>query len=149
MADNDLALGRMMQFLSHTPYWKNMLVIITEDDPQGGVDHIDAHRSILMMAGPYVKRNYVSHQHANFGSILRVIYTLLGVPAVNHYDQTASILDDYFTEKPDFKPYQFSFPDKLIFDADKTMMRYNRTIDWRKIKKTVDMDNEEDQRKNH
>lgn len=149
MADNDLALGRMLQFLSHTPYWKNMLVIVTEDDPQGGVDHIDAHRSILMMAGPYVKRDYVSHRHANFGSILRVIYTLLGVPAVNHYDQTASILDDFFTDTPNFKPYQFSFPDKRIFDADKTMIRYNRTIDWRKIKKTVEMDNEEDQRKNH
>jgi hypothetical protein len=149
MADNDLALGRMLQFLSHTPYWENMLVIVTEDDPQGGVDHIDAHRSILMMAGPYVKRDYVSHRHANFGSILRVIYTLLGVPAVNHYDQTASILDDFFTDTPNFKPYQFSFPDKRIFDADKTMIRYNRTIDWRKIKKTVEMDDEEDQRKNH
>jgi hypothetical protein len=54
VADNDLALGGMLQFLSHTPYWKNMLVIITEDDPQGGVDHIDAHRSVLMLAGPYV-----------------------------------------------------------------------------------------------
>ncbi|HEX9957134.1 MAG TPA: phosphoesterase, partial [Fibrella sp.] len=59
MADNDLALGRMLHFLSRTPYWKNMLVIVTEDDPQGGVDHIDAHRSLLMLAGPYVKRGYV------------------------------------------------------------------------------------------
>jgi hypothetical protein len=49
-----LALGRILHFLSRTKYWKNMLVIITEDDPQGGVDHIDAHRSILMMAGPYM-----------------------------------------------------------------------------------------------
>ena len=65
MADNDLATGRILHFLSRTPYWKNMLVIITEDDPQGGVDHIDAHRSILMMAGPYVKKNYVSKTHAN------------------------------------------------------------------------------------
>ena len=148
MADNDLALGRMLQFLSHTPYWKNMLVIVTEDDPQGGVDHIDAHRSVLMLAGPYVKRDYVSHTHANFGSILRVIYTLLGIPPVNHYDQTASVLDDFFTEKPNFKPYQFVFPDKRIFDADKTMIKYNRTIDWRKIKKTVEMDDVDDARKN-
>ncbi|MBK7438494.1 MAG: hypothetical protein IPI77_17405 [Saprospiraceae bacterium] len=71
VADNDLALGRILHFLSRTKYWKNMLVIITEDDPQGGVDHIDAHRSILMMAGPFVKQGYVSHTHANFGSILR------------------------------------------------------------------------------
>ena len=149
MEDNDLALGRMLEFLSHTPYWKNMLVVVTEDDPQGGIDHIDAHRSILMMAGPYVKKNYVSKRHANFGSILRVIYTLLDIPAVNHYDQTASILDDFFTDEPDFKPYEFVFPDKRIFDADKTMIKYNRKIDWRKIKKTIEMDDVNDQRKNH
>ena len=80
VADNDLALGRILHFLSRTKYWKDMLVIITEDDPQGGVDHIDAHRSILMMAGPYVKRGHISHTHANFGSILKTIYNILGVP---------------------------------------------------------------------
>ncbi len=58
MVDNDLAVGRILHFLSRTKYWKDMLVIITEDDPQGGVDHVDAHRSILMMAGPYVKKGY-------------------------------------------------------------------------------------------
>ncbi len=144
MADNDLALGRIMQFLSHTPYWKNMLVIVTEDDPQGGADHIDAHRSVLMLAGPHVKRDYVSTRHANFGSILRVIYTLLGIPPVNHYDQTATVLDDFFTEKPNFTPYQFNFPDKRIFDPEKTLIKYNKTIDWRKIKKTIEMDDMEE-----
>ncbi|MFM2394214.1 MAG: hypothetical protein RLZZ546_2196, partial [Bacteroidota bacterium] len=88
VADNDLAIGRMLHFLSRTPYWKNMLVIITEDDPQGGVDHIDAHRSLLLMAGPYVKKGHVSHTHANFGSILKTIYNILNVPYVNQYDIT-------------------------------------------------------------
>ena len=148
MEDNDLALGRMLQFLSHTPYWKNMLVIVTEDDPQGGADHVDAHRSVLMMVGPYVKKDYVSHTHANFGSILRVIYGLLGIPPVNHYDQTASVLDDFFTEKPDFKPYNLVVPDKRVFDPDKTLLKYNKTIDWRKIKKTIEMDDVEEVKKN-
>ncbi|MEA3478655.1 MAG: bifunctional YncE family protein/alkaline phosphatase family protein, partial [Bacteroidota bacterium] len=88
MVDNDLAVGRVLHFLSRTKYWKEMLVIITEDDPQGGVDHIDAHRSILMMAGPYVKKGYVSHTHANFGSILKTMYNILNVPYVNHFDVT-------------------------------------------------------------
>ena len=57
MVDNDLAVGRIVEFLSHTKYWKNMAIIITEDDAQNGVDHIDAHRSILMVISPYVKRN--------------------------------------------------------------------------------------------
>jgi len=112
VADNDLAIGRILHFLSRTPYWKNMLVINYEDDPQGGVDHIDAHRSILMMAGPYVKRGYVSHTHANFGSILKTIYTILNVPYVNQYDATASLLQDFFTDKPDYRPYSLVFPSK-------------------------------------
>ena len=149
VADNDLALGRTLHFLSRTPYWKNMLVIVTEDDPQGGVDHIDAHRSILLMAGPYVKKNYVSKTHANFGSILKVMYNILGVPYVNQYDITASLLNDFFTNKPDFTPYNFEFPSQEVFDWDKSMKKYNQPIDWRKIKQGPKMDNENEQRTEH
>ena len=149
VADNDLALGRMLHFLSRTPYWKDMLVIITEDDPQGGVDHIDAHRSILLMAGPYVKKNYVSHTHANFGSILKVIYNILAVPYVNQYDITASLLSDFFTNEPDFSPYNFEFPSQEVFDWDKAMKKYNKSLDWRKIKQGPGMDIEKDQKREH
>ena len=147
VADNDLAVGRILHFLSRTEYWKNMLVIITEDDPQGGVDHIDAHRSILMMAGPYIKRGYVSHTHANFGSILKTIYNILNVPYVNQYDVTASLLQDFFTDKPDFTPYTLEQHDPRVFDVEKAMKKYNRTIDWRKIMQGPAMDKVEDMRK--
>ena len=149
MADNDLAIGRILHFLSRTKYWKNMLVIITEDDPQGGVDHIDAHRSILMMAGPYVKKGYVSHTHANFGAILKTIYNILGVPYVNQYDVTASLLQDFFTSQPDFTPYTLAHHDERIFDAHKAMKKYNRDIDWRKIMKGPEMDDAKDMRADH
>lgn len=149
MADNDLALGRTLNFLSKTPYWKDMLVIVTEDDPQGGVDHVDAHRSILMMAGPYVKRNYVSKTHANFGSILKIIYNVLGVPYVNQYDITASLLDDFFTKEPNLETYSFEFPDKVIFNWDKAMEKYNYKIDWRKVMQGPSMDNENELREKH
>lgn len=149
MADNDLAVGRILHFLSRTPYWKNMLVIITEDDPQGGVDHIDAHRSILLLAGPYVKRNYVSHTHANFGSILKMIYNILEVPYVNQYDVTASYLGDLFTPTPDYTPYELEFPDKRVFDPAAAMKRYKRHTDWRKILKGPEMDDEDELRKRH
>ena len=142
-----MALGRLLHFLSRTPYWKNMLVIITEDDPQGGVDHIDAHRSRLMLAGPYVKHNYVSHTHANFGSILKVIYNILGIPYVNQYDATASLLQDYFTSIPDFTPYTLEMHDERIFDVTKAMKKYNRDIDWRKVMKGPDMDDVKDIKK--
>jgi DNA-binding beta-propeller fold protein YncE len=146
MADNDLAVGRILHFLSRTKYWKNMLVIITEDDPQGGVDHIDAHRSILMMAGPYVKKGYVSHTHANFGAILKTIYNILNVPYVNQYDVTASLLQDFFTAKPDYTPYTLIKSDTRIFDPQQAMKRYNKTVDWRKIEKGPDMDDEDKER---
>lgn len=147
VADNDLAVGRILHFLSRTPYWKNMLVIITEDDPQGGVDHIDAHRSVLMMAGPYVKKGYVSHTHANFGSILKTIYNILDVPYVNQYDVTASLLQDFFTATPDYTPYTLEKHDPRVFDAEKAMQKYPRNIDWRKVLQGPDMDDVDDMKK--
>ena len=147
VADNDLGLGRMMHFLSHTPYWKNMLVIVTEDDPQGGVDHIDAHRSLLLMAGPYVKKGYVSHTHANFGSIIRTMYGLMEIPAVNHFDATGTLLADWFTTSPDFTPYELLRSDLRVFNPDDAMQRYNRTVPWREVKMSSPMDEESDQKK--
>jgi DNA-binding beta-propeller fold protein YncE len=149
MADNDLAVGRLLHFLSRTPYWKNMLVIITEDDPQGGVDHIDAHRSILMMAGPYVKRGYVSHTHANFGSILKAIYNLTNVPYVNQYDAAATLLQDFFTPEPDYRPYTFVLPDGRIFDPQKALDRYRLNFDLQKLERGPVMDDPDEQRKEH
>ena len=149
VADNDLAVGRILHFLSRTPYWKNMLVVITEDDPQGGVDHVDAHRSILMLAGPYVKPNHVSHTHANFGSILKMIYNTLSVPYVNQYDVTSSLLSDFFTDKPNFAPYTLVMPDKRVFDPSKAMKKYKRDLDWKKILQGPAMDDEDEQRENH
>ncbi len=149
MVDNDLAVGRILHFLSRTKYWKNMLVIITEDDPQGGVDHVDAHRSVLMMAGPYVKHGYVSHTHANFGSILKTIYNILNVPYVNQFDVTASLLTDFFTPVPDYTPYTLELHDSRVFDAEKAMEKYHKTIDWRKIEKGPEMDDVDDMREIH
>jgi len=149
MVDNDLAVGRILHFLSRTKYWKQMLVIITEDDPQGGSDHIDAHRSILMMEGPYVKKGYVSHNHANFGSILKTIYNILNVKYVNQFDVTASLLQDFFTDKPDYTPFTLEKHDSRMFDADLAMKKYNKTIDWQKIEKGPDMDDEENERLEH
>ena len=147
MVDNDLAVGRVLHFLSRTKYWKDMLVIITEDDPQGGVDHVDAHRSILMMAGPYVKKGYVSHTHANFGAILKTIYNILNVPYVNHFDITGSLLQDFFTDEPDYTPYTLERHDDRIYDAELSMKKYHKTIDWRKIEQGPAMDDADDARR--
>jgi hypothetical protein len=102
-----------------------------------------------MMAGPYVKKGHVSNTHANFGSILKVIYNILDIPYVNQYDATASLLSDFFTNEPDFSPYTLVYPDKRVFDWDKAMLKYNQPIDWRKIEQGPAMDDAGEQRVEH
>ncbi len=130
MADNDLALGRVVEFLSHTPYWKNMMIVVTEDDAQGGNDHVDAHRSILMVISPYAKKNHVSHTHTSFGSIFKTFWKLLGIPNLNQYDFGATDLADCLTNKPDFAPYQALPVDARIFDPQKALDPFDEDFDW-------------------
>jgi len=144
MADNDLAVGRIVEFLSHTPYWKNMLIVITEDDAQNGVDHIDAHRSILMIVSPYAKRNYVGKMHYSFGSIFKTFWNIFGIPWLNQYDASATDLYDYFTGKPDFTPYNAIEVDKRVFDPNKAMGPLDSNFNWKAVKESPEMDNIED-----
>lgn len=119
VADNDLALGRVVDFLSKTRYWANMAIFVTEDDAQGGIDHIDAHRSVLIVAGPYVKKGYVSHVHTSVSSIIKTFDLILGMPYLNQYDAAANDLSDFFTATPDIAPFNFLESDKRVFDPDK------------------------------
>ncbi|MFA6944798.1 MAG: bifunctional YncE family protein/alkaline phosphatase family protein [Pedobacter sp.] len=144
MADNDLAVGRIVEFLSGTPYWKNMLIAITEDDAQNGVDHIDAHRSILMVISPYTRKNYASHTHTSFGSIFKTFWNILGIPYLNQYDAGASDLADMFTDKPDFTPYRAVPADSRIFDPQKALDPYDEKFDWKALKEGPDMDDMKD-----
>jgi YVTN family beta-propeller protein len=147
MGDNDLALGRVIQTLSHTPYWKDMLVIVTEDDPQGGRDHVDAHRSVLMMIGPYVRKGYVSHTLASFGSIIKMIFTLLDLPYLNQFDAAASLPRDFFTDKPDYAPYKVRPVDKRLFDPDIAFKPFDRRFNWKAVLESDEMDKLEDMRR--
>ena len=73
----------------------------------------------------------------------------MGVPYVNQYDVTASLLTDFFTNEPDYSPYYFEFPSQEVFDWDKAMKKYNYNLDWKKIKQGPTMDNEKEQRTEH
>lgn len=141
MADNDLAIGRTIEFLTHTPYWKNMLIIITEDDAQGGADHVDAHRSVLLAISPYVKRGFVGHDHSSFGSIFKTFWNCIGVPYLNQYDASANDLSELFTDKPDFRPYEASPVDPELFNPTLAMTRFNRDFDWTTVEDSPEMDN--------
>lgn len=144
MADNDLAVGRIVEYLSHTPYWKNMLVVITEDDAQNGVDHVDAHRSVLMLASPWVKRDYVSHVHYSFGSIFKTFWNILGLPYLNQYDAGATDLSDFFTDSPDFAPFQALPVDPRIFNPQKALDPFDEDFDWKSLEKSPELDGMDD-----
>ena len=116
VADNDYALGRILEFLSNSPWWKEMAIFVTEDDAQGGRDHIDSHRTVLLGIGPYFKRGYVSHVHTSFPGLLKTIFRLLGVPPLNLYDAAASDLADCFTNSPEFTSYKALAVDPRLFD---------------------------------
>jgi YVTN family beta-propeller protein len=149
MADNDLALGRVLNTLSRTKWWPNMLIIVTEDDAQDGRDHVDAHRSLLMMISPWVKRNYVSHTHANFGAILKTIYQLCDLPPVNQFDATATLLQDFFTEKPDYTPFSVEMVDKRIFDPQKALDPFDVDFNWGSLKDSPEIDGKEGFKSSH
>jgi YVTN family beta-propeller protein len=144
MADNDLAVGRIVEFLSHTPYWENMLIVITEDDAQNGVDHVDAHRSILMVISPWVKKNHVSHIHYSFGSIFKTFWNILGLPYLNQYDAGANDLADFFTDTPDFTTYNAVPVDSRIFEPQKALDPFDENFDWKALEESPVMDNKED-----
>jgi len=119
VADNDYALGRIVEFLSKSPWWKQMAVFVTEDDAQGGVDHVDSHRSVLLVASPYARKNYVSKTNASFPALLKTAFRLLNMPPLNLFDATASDLSDCFTETPDFTPYTLKSLRPELFDPAK------------------------------
>jgi DNA-binding beta-propeller fold protein YncE len=144
MADNDLALGRVVEFLSHTKFWKNMLIVVTEDDAQGGNDHVDAHRSLLMIISPYAKRNNVSHRHSSFGSIFKTFWNVLGIPHLNQYDFGASDLADCFVDEPDITPYNALAVDKELFDPQKALDPLSETFDWEEAINSSKLDDPEE-----
>jgi hypothetical protein len=141
--DNDLALGRIVEFLSHTPYWENMAIVVTEDDPQGGVDHVDAHRSLMMVISPDAKKGYVSHVHYSFGSAMKTFWHLLGLPYLNQYDFSATDLADFFTDSPDFTPYSARPVDPQLFDPEKALDPLDEKFDWGAFHQTPKLDDPE------
>ena len=106
-ADNDLAVGMFIDHLSKSPVWKESVVFILEDDAQNGPDHVDAHRSPVYVAGPYVKRNFVDHTPYTTSGVLRTIELILGLPPMSQYDAAATPLWRSFTSTPDESAFNF------------------------------------------
>ena len=119
VADNDYALGRIMQYLTRSPWWREMAVFVTEDDAQGGVDHVDSHRTVLLVASPYVRKGCVAQTNSSLPGLLKTAFHILGLPPLNLYDATATDLSECFTGAPDFTPYDLQPANPAVFDPAK------------------------------
>lgn len=106
VADNDLALGNIVEAISSSPYWASSAIFVTEDDSQDGVDHVDGHRTICLVASPYARRAALDSTSYNQTSIVRTIEDLLGLPPMNKFDAAALPMRSVFTTTPDFTPYR-------------------------------------------
>lgn len=103
-ADNDLALGRIIEALSTSPFWKNTVVFVLEDDAQNGADHVDSHRSPMFVISAY-SRPGVVHRFTNTTDVLRTIEEILGLQSMSQYDYFGRPLRDIWADSPDLRPY--------------------------------------------
>jgi DNA-binding beta-propeller fold protein YncE len=105
VADNDLAFGQIVQALSHSRFWKEMVIFGIEDDPQNGWDHVSGYRTTAYLVSPYAKRGAIVSTQYNTVSVLRTIEQILGLRPMNQFDATATPMFDCFTDPPDFTPF--------------------------------------------
>lgn len=105
VADNDLAVGMFIEYLSKSPIWKQTAVFIIEDDAQNGADHIDAHRTTGYIAGGFVKRSYADHTMYSTTSMLRTMELILGIPPMTQYDAAATPMWRSFSAVADTTPF--------------------------------------------
>ena len=133
VADNDLAVGLFIEYLSHTSLWKESVVFVVEDDAQNGPDHVDAHRTTAYVAGGFVKQGFVDHTMYSTSSILRTIELIVGLPPMSQYDAAATPMWRCFADKPDHPAFVLR-PCKVDLDlkntADNRWSRESKTFDF-------------------
>ena len=131
-ADNDLAVGLFVEYLSHSPVWDKSLVIIVEDDAQNGPDHVDAHRSTAYLAGGYVKKGFVDHTAYTTTSLLRTMELILGLPPMTQYDAAAIPLWRCLNNTPGHEPF---IARPILIDLNEKNIAENR---WQQMSEKFD-----------
>jgi DNA-binding beta-propeller fold protein YncE len=112
-ADNDLALGRILEALSNSPFWKDTVVFVVEDDSQSGPDHVDSHRSVLLVMSAY-NQSGVQHRFVNTTDVIATIEGILGIGSLSQFDHFGRPLYEIFSDKPDLTPYKAIVPEQSL-----------------------------------
>ena len=128
VAENDYAIGKVVEAVSNSPYWKDTAIFIVEDDAQAGPDHVDAHRSPAFVISAYNRRGALIHDFHNTVSLIRTMEILLGIRPMNLLDATATPID-IFQSEPDLSPFQALMPEVAL---DNLMPPKKATADMRK-----------------
>jgi YVTN family beta-propeller protein len=115
VADNDLALGKVVEAVSRSRFWKDTCILAVEDDPQNGFDHVDAHRTVALAVSPYTRRGFVDSTCYNQTGMVKTIELILGLPPMNQLDLSATAMRDCFQDRPDLRPYA-AVPSKIALD---------------------------------
>ncbi len=140
VADNDLATGRVVDALSKSSFWKDMVVFINEDDPQTGTDHVDGHRSFCLLAGPYVKRDSVISTFYNQSSVLHTICQIFGVRPMNQLVALAPLMTRCFQDIPEYSAYNHVIPAVAINEMNPVKSQLKSKTEARLAPKTEKLD---------
>lgn len=118
VADNDFAVGQIVDALSHSRFWPKMAIFIVEDDAQNGVDHVDGHRTAAFVVSPYVRRGSIDSTFYSHQSMLKSIELILGLPTMSIFDLIALDMRNSFSDEPDLTPYTMVRPQQDLFELN-------------------------------
>ena len=118
LADNDLAVGQVVDGISHSGFWKSTLILIVEDDAQDGLDHVDGHRTVALAVSPYIRRGSIDSTFYSQVSMVKTIELILGLPPMNLFDMIANDMRASFQRTPDLTPYDAIEPKQSIYDRN-------------------------------
>jgi hypothetical protein len=143
MADNDLALGRVVEAVSSSPQWKETCIFVVEDDAQSGPDHVDGHRTVFMAISPYNKRKYVDSTMYTQTNMIRSIEMILGLDPMNKFDSVAEPMVNCFSDTLDLAPYKHvannvplderNLLGKGLSQLDKFYIEKSLSLNWREV----------------
>jgi YVTN family beta-propeller protein len=138
VADNDYAIGRLVETVSNSPYWKDTAIFIVEDDAQDGPDHVDAHRSVSLVISAYNRPGALVHEFHNTVSLIRTMELLLGISPMNQLDATATPID-LFRDEADLRPYKAQLPNISFDNLMTAPARDAATAQWMKVSAAQDL----------
>ncbi len=134
VAQNDLAVGKLVDTVSHSQYWKDTAIFVVEDDPQAGTDHVDAHRTEALVISPYTQTGKVDHTFYDQDSMIRTMELILGLKPMNQFDASAIPMLNAFTNQPNFAPYGAvpeSYPINTMNGQNAPMAAVSNQMNWK------------------